>query len=147
MLRQEKPKTSSTVISPMIFLFSIFVLAIQYLQLRMLTSQQDEATSSLNESMVFLIKVGYVCKITWGVISCVTAAFSSQDPTFLILKQVSLYSLIALFLFTIYQLYLTTSWLALYQGIDYIYVWYLAFIYLIEMIVMGPLSMFLIAAD
>ena len=97
--------------------------------------------------MVSMIKIGYACKIGWGVLSCITSAFSSQDPTFLILKKVSLYSLIAVFLFTIYQMYMTSTWLGLYQGIDYIYVWYLAFIYLVEMVVMGPLSMFLIAAD
>ena len=113
----------------------------------MLTSQISETASALDQTLISIIKLGYVLKIVWGVLSCLTSAFSSQDSTFLTLKQITLYSLIAVFLLTCYQMYMTTAWLKLYQGIDYIYVWYLAFIYLVEIVVMGPLSMFLISAE
>ena len=77
----------------------------------------------------------------------VTASFYNYKKQFRSLKNTSLVFQAIAALWTIITLFLCSTWMHNTYGVDNIYVWFLTFVYIVELVVFGPLTMFLLNSN
>ena len=124
--------------SKFIFLSGIFLLGIELLQIKFLTTQAIEDYSNLSSLTITYIFLAFCLKTALSIISIMASGFTDRMDYFSYFSGLALTISVYCIVLSIVQLFLCWFWLKEYTGVDYVYMWYLVFMSLAELVAYLP---------
>mmetsp|Transcript_25113 Transcript_25113/g.27872 ORF Transcript_25113/g.27872 Transcript_25113/m.27872 type:complete len:185 (-) Transcript_25113:19-573(-) len=132
--------------APTLFILSIINLAFQFLQIKFLAAQLTNDQSDLGKHTISVVFIGFLIKLAFSLITILASAFYDHKSLFSTFRGLSIALFIGSVGVAVTTLVLSYTWLFQYQGLDYIYLWYLVFISIGEIILYVPFGIYLFSS-
>ena len=130
-----------------IFFYAAIILGIQILQAKLLSGQQNDSRSHLDKFVYEFVFAAFAVRAALSISAFLTSGFYYHKDYFSTFRTITIILLVGAVSLSITTLFYIHTWLSEYSGMDYVYLWYLALLSVIEIVAMIPLAVILITSN
>ncbi|CAI2381704.1 unnamed protein product [Moneuplotes crassus] len=138
----EQRSTSAT-----LFLYSIINMALQLLQASFLAGQMNESKSNLTQKITTMIFTAFLIKLGFSLVTIFSSAFFDHKSYFKVFRMLAIILLICSIVASGTLLVLSYSWTIQYTGLDLVYLWYVFYMSIAEILLYIPFAITLFGSS